>query len=57
MRVGCVHFGQAVLVWVSMTFLRSPVLATFDIVLLSLFPADVARMRVRRRESKRQLRL
>src|SRR6202000_1705186 len=31
MRVGLEHFGQSVLLLVSITFLRSPVLAIFDI--------------------------
>ena len=33
MRVGLEHFGQSVLLLVSMTFLRSPVLAIFAIML------------------------
>src|SRR5271154_1857510 len=33
MRVGLEHFGQSVLLLVSMTFLRSPVLAIFAIIL------------------------
>ncbi len=32
-RVAFEHFGQSVLLFVSMTFLRSPVFATFDILL------------------------
>ena len=35
-RVGLPHFGQSVLRVVSMTFLRSPVLAIFAIVFLFL---------------------
>src|SRR5271156_895308 len=34
MRVGLEHFGQSVLLLVSMTFLRSPVLAIFAIMLV-----------------------
>ena len=33
MRVGLEHFGQSVLLLVSMTFFRSPVLAIFAILL------------------------
>jgi hypothetical protein len=33
--VGLEHFGQSVLLFVSITFLRSPVLAIFAIMLLS----------------------
>src|ERR1700679_1101610 len=36
MRVGLEHLGQSVLFCVSMTFLRSPVLAIFAIVMISL---------------------
>src|SRR5271170_2517704 len=41
MRVGLEHFGQSVLLLVSMTFLRSPVLAIFAIM-LALPHTDIA---------------
>ena len=37
MRVGFEHFGQSVLLLVSIAFLRSPVLAIFAIVPISCF--------------------
>src|SRR6201996_5234937 len=42
MRVGLEHLGQSVLFWVSMTFLRSPVLAIFAIVLCPHFTKVIA---------------